>query len=258
MNEYVKHQYSDDSKLSLRRNLHSKYSSNKQGFTAWLFDKYEFFNNCRILELGCGNGEQWERQIENLPDGCNLLLSDFSDGMVNIVREKYIKYKNLSFQQIDIQNIPLQDETFDIVISNHMLYHVPDLSRALSEVKRVLKTGGKFYSATNGNGGMRLVLHEALKRFNPDTTAFQESSFCLQNGLDLLSEHFSDVKRTDYEDSLSITETRDLINWIKSTISITDYPEKDFDKLFDYFENIRKKDGAINIQKEVGMFVSTK
>lgn len=257
--ENVKNQYSDDKNLAIRTKLHLKYSTNKQGFVPWLFDKYEFLENVNILELGCGNGFQWENRIENLPKSCNLILSDFSEGMVDIVRNKYSKYNNVSFKQIDIQDINFPDETFDIIIANHMLYHIPDLQKALSEVKRVLKPEGKFYSATNGNGGMRTFLHNALKYFDSDTKAFtQEFSFNLENGYEILSDHFSKVKRIDFEDSLSITETQYLIDWIKSTISIASYSEKDIDGLFDYFEEIRKKHGVINIEKECGLFISTK
>lgn len=49
---------------------------------------------------------------------------------------------------IDIQNIPYEDNSFDLVIANMMLYHVPDLPRALAEVGRVLKPEGKLYTAT--------------------------------------------------------------------------------------------------------------
>lgn len=257
--ENVKQQYSNDKNLSIRSNLHSKHSTNKQGLVPWLFEKYEFSEGFNILELGCGNGYQWQNRIESLPQGCSLTLSDFSNGMVDIVKSKYSEYNNVSFQQIDIQNIPFQVETFDVVIANHMLYHIPDLSKALSEVKRVLKTDGKFYSTTNGNGGMRPFLHNALKHLNPDTKSFtQELSFTLQNGYEILRYYFSHIKRIDFEDSLSITETQDLVDWMKSTISIASYSEQDIEGLFDYFEEIRKRDGAINIQKECGLFISMK
>jgi hypothetical protein len=45
---------------------------------------------------------------------------------------------------------------------------------------------------------------------------------------------------------------------MKSIISISNYSESDFDKLYSYFENIRIKHGAIDIPKELGVFVSTK
>jgi ubiquinone/menaquinone biosynthesis C-methylase UbiE len=157
--------------------------------------------------------------------------------------------------QIDIQEIAYPDETFDIVIANYMLYHVPNISKALSEVRRVLKNDGIFYSATNGNGGMFPFLNKAFKHFDPDSKAFtHEVSFSLQNGYEILNRHFTDVIQVDYNDSLAITETQDLIDWIKST----SYVDHDIDYMFDYFENIRVHDGAINIPKETGLFISRK
>ena len=256
--EYVKKQYENDKNLSARGQLHAKYGTNKcQSLFDWLFEKYEFADNYRILELGCGNGNQWENRIEQLPNGCTLMLSDFSDGMVKIVWEKYSNHKNMLAQKIDIQDIPFPDNCFDIVIANYMLYHVPDLNKGLSEVKRVLKPSGKFYCATNGTGGMKAYINNAFKQINPQSIAFiEESSFSLQNGKALLIKYFKTVQRVDYEDSLSVTNTQDLMNWIKSSIAASESSEEDLNNLYDYFENIRKKEGAINIPKETGLFIN--
>lgn len=258
--ENVKQQFSDDKNLTFRINFYKKYSTNKLGFTFWLFDKYSFAENNSILELGCGNGGQWKGRIELLPKGCKLILSDFSDGMVNAVKEKYSSlYENVFSQKIDIQSIPFGDESFDVVIANHMLFHVSDLEKALSEVQRVLKTGGCFYSATDGNGGMRPFVHNAIKKFDPESKAFTEKiPFNLQNGGQLLSGYFSFVERFDYENVLAITETQDLMEWLKSTISISGYSEENLVGLYEYFESIRIRDGAIKIPRETGLFVSIK
>ena len=131
----VKNQFSNDKNLAMRINFYKKYTTNKYKFADWLFDKYVFKENMKILELGCGNGSHWEGKIETLPNGCSLVLSDFSEGMLDLVREKFSKKKNVSIEKIDIQDIPYENETFDIVIANHMLFHVPDLNKALLEVK---------------------------------------------------------------------------------------------------------------------------
>ncbi len=254
--ENVKEQYKDDSNLSKRSNLHAKHSTNKQGFFPWLFEQYKFPKGCRILELGCGNGLQWQQRISKLPEDCTLVLSDFSEGMVKILWEKYSEQKNVLAQKIDIQSIPFPDNCFDVIIANHMLYHVPDLQKALSEVRRVLKSGGKFYAATNGNGGMRPFLQAAFKHINPMQNLFtKELSFSLQNGEEILKQYFQEVQRCDYEDSLSITETQDLMEWLKSTITLGSYTESNLNGLYDYFEHIRLKHGAINIPKEAGLFI---
>jgi len=253
----VQEQYKDDGNLSIRIRLHAKHSTNKQGFIPWLFEKYRFSEDCRILELGCGNGEQWQNRIHQLPEGCMLVLSDLSDGMVKTVWEKYSGYKNFLALQLDIQHLPFPENCFDVVIANHMLYHVPDISKALSEVKRVLKSEGTFYAATNGNGGMRTYLQDAFRQVRPNLeTPFGTGfSFNLQNGREILSEYFDTVQRCDYEDSLAITDTQDLIDWLKSAVSISAYREEELDGFYDYFEEIRKKEGAIHIPKETGLFI---
>jgi ubiquinone/menaquinone biosynthesis C-methylase UbiE len=255
----MKEQYKDDKNLSIRIKLHDQYSTNKLGFIPWLFTKYEFSQGYRILELGCGNGGQWENRIGQLPEGCLLVLSDYSKGMVNKVWSKYSNHTNVLTQRIDIQDIPFPDESFDAVIANHMLYHVPDIPKALSEVNRILKSGGRFYASTNGTGGMQHYLHEAFQKIYPTINAFTEKfSFNLQNGGEILGQNFDEVQRFDYEDSLSITETQDLIDWIKSTISMESFTENDLSGLYGYFEGIRQRDGAINIPKETGLFIVSK
>ena len=102
-----------------------------------------------VLELGCGNGLLWMNNEESINETLSITLSDFSEGMLQSARQN-INNKNIKYQVIDIQDIPYENESFDIIISRHMLYHVPDIDKALSEVKRVLKPGGKFYVSTNG------------------------------------------------------------------------------------------------------------
>ncbi len=82
-------QYADASNLNTRASLHANYSTNKYGFANWVYDQYAFTPGCRILELGCGSGDGWANRIGRLPPGAELVLSDFSQGMVNTVREKF-------------------------------------------------------------------------------------------------------------------------------------------------------------------------
>jgi ubiquinone/menaquinone biosynthesis C-methylase UbiE len=55
-----------------------------------------------------------------------------------------------------------------------MLYHVPDIDRALSEVRRVLRSGGTFYATTIGENGIGPYLHRELSRIDPRCNAFDE------------------------------------------------------------------------------------
>ncbi|MGF7145592.1 ubiquinone/menaquinone biosynthesis C-methylase UbiE [Anaerotaenia torta] len=100
--ENVKKQYSNSDNLNIRIAIHEKYSVNKQGFGNWINEQYEIPEDCRILELGCGNGDMWKEKIKHIGKNSTLILSDLSEGMVEEVKEKYNSYENVSFQQINI------------------------------------------------------------------------------------------------------------------------------------------------------------
>ncbi|MCM1427309.1 MAG: class I SAM-dependent methyltransferase [Eubacterium sp.] len=76
------------------------------------------------------------------------MLTDFSEGMIQTAHSNIGDFPNVTYRVVDIQEIPYEMNSFDIVIANMMLYHVPDLAKGLSEVKRVLKESGRFYCAT--------------------------------------------------------------------------------------------------------------
>ena len=100
--------------------------------------------------------------------------------MLEKVKSLLASFEKFRFDVVDIQNIPYEDNSFDIVIANMMLYHVPNLDKAFCEVKRVLKKDGTFYCATFGEDG----LDEGLAKMLGTEAASNESShtFTLQNG----------------------------------------------------------------------------
>lgn len=75
MESMVKEQYKTDEKFNLRGNLHS-YNINKTDWTNWCFNQMEFPSNAKILELGCGTGDLWYRNCNNIKDDWNITLSD--------------------------------------------------------------------------------------------------------------------------------------------------------------------------------------
>ncbi len=173
--------------------------------------------------------------------------------MVDEVKEKFGSYKNVSFEQINIEEIPYADNSFDVVIANMMLYHVPNLEKALTEVTRVLKPNGKFYSATFGENGITRYLTENLAQYGFHQQI--KSSFTLQNGITLLKEHFSNVIEKDYPDALEITDTNDLLDYIFSMTSMADV-KIDRASLYRFFEAKKDLNGKIKIPKEYGLFIS--
>lgn len=148
---YVQAQYRDSANLEARIALHTRFSTARRDWFDWYFDHLDLPADARVLELGCGTGLLWSKNRARVPATWHLTLSDFSMGMVETARVTGVP---ADFLQCDAQVIPLPAEYFDAVIVNHVLFHIPDLSRALAEIRRVLKRSGKLYAATNSREHM--------------------------------------------------------------------------------------------------------
>lgn len=248
----IEKQYATDKNLSTRINLHEKCSVNKQGFGSWIASHYAFQSGMRILELGCGNGSMWPEIISSLPSGCELILSDFSQGMLDAARARVGEHDGLSYQTINIMEIPYETGSMDMVIANMMLYHVPDIDKALAEVRRVLKPGGVFYCATYGENSIMTWLNDIFSGFDIDI--HMNTAFTLQNGGEMLECHFENVYRDDYPDAFEITNTVDLVNYVLSMTSMANLSKLPRETVYQVLEG-QKKDGVIHIPKEYGMFI---
>jgi ubiquinone/menaquinone biosynthesis C-methylase UbiE len=135
----IEEQYKNSSNLNTRINIHDLYSTNKEDWHIWLFDQYNISPNSNILEIGCGDGTFWFKNRDRIPRGWNITLSDFSLGMIESAKNKLRDISNITYRQLNIEEIPFGDNHFDVVFANHMLYHVPNRQNALKEVRRVLK-----------------------------------------------------------------------------------------------------------------------
>ncbi len=159
---YLRRQYGNSSNLDARVNLHQRYSVNQYGFHHWTFDQLHLSSDEHVLELGCGPGHLWAENRERLPAHFNLALSDFSSGMLSAARNR-LSGIPAAYHVADAQHIPSPNQAFDLLIANHMLYHVPDLTQALAAIRRVLHSQGRLIAATNGQSHMQELtelLHE--------------------------------------------------------------------------------------------------
>lgn len=124
------------------------------------------------------SGWFWKSVASELPENLHLTLSDLSPGMV---QEAVDRCQSLSFgwvvgKQADATHLPFEDDSFDAVIAMHMLYHLPDPSKGLAEMHRVLKPGGFLAVTTNGAGNRRelyrLTTVFGSEPFDPAGAAF--------------------------------------------------------------------------------------
>jgi ubiquinone/menaquinone biosynthesis C-methylase UbiE len=136
-----------------------------------------------------------------------------------------------------------------------VLYHVPDKDKALSEVKRVLKPDGCFYSSTNGEMTLKELNDIYRKLDGKATFSYAKNvSFTLENGTELLSRYFSHIEQKLYIDSLEVTDIDDLIAYIKS---YNDVPDSVNDELY-RLVSAAFVNGVFKIRKDAGIFICRK
>ena len=251
-------QYKNAKNLNDRIRLHEKYSTNKQGWFNWLFEKIDFSKVNRLLELGCGNGKLWQENKIDLRNR-EIFLSDISEGMVEEVRNKLGSDFNCIVA--DAEKIPFKDAYFDSIIANHVLFYLNDLNQGLKEISRVLKPNGVLYCSTYGKSHMKEITN-IVQSFDSRINLSNHSLydvFGLENGEDILKKYFTSVQRMDYQDSLEITESKPLIDYIMSCHgNQNEILGPKLNEFKEYIEEILKKDGKIVVTKEAGLFKCTK
>jgi len=120
------------------RKYDSFWASSTRQFIPPLLDAAEVSGEMSVLDVGCGPGYVSAAAAAR---GATPRGLDFSNEMIGIAQTMFPK---IEFQEGDAQNLQFVNGTFDRVLANFTLLHVPDPERACAEACRVLKPGGKF------------------------------------------------------------------------------------------------------------------
>ena len=259
--QYLKtDQYKDSSNLDARVAIHQRFSTNPYGWMRWVFDHLLTLPaDAKILELGCGPGYLWKENADRIPSTWDITLSDLSSGMLDSAwRNLVVTGRNYKFKEIDAQEIPFADETFDAVIANHMLYHVSDRPKAISEIKRILKTGGHFFATTVGDNHLKEITDWFRQIHKSSIWDSFGNLFTLENGLDQLTPFFPNVTVFRYEDNLHVTELEPLVAYFRSGVRAGELSDDEFAKLRSDLAKELREQGRIYIRKDSGMFEAEK
>src|SRR5215831_15608656 len=123
--------YATDELLLIRQRTHELYSVPKINFAEWVLDRITWQGDEVVLDVGSGPGTYFDLIRDRTPNGA-LVAGDLSMGMARKAHEHPLAGPMLNF---DAQALPFANATFDIVLANHMLFHVPDLNQTLSEIQ---------------------------------------------------------------------------------------------------------------------------
>ena len=266
--EKINEQYLDSSNLEKRIRIHD-YSTATEEWMEWVFHKMELKSGMTVLELGCGTGLLWLKNIHKLPQGIHLVLTDRSEGMLQETKENLAPYKELldernitiEYSVMDANDLNLKPKMYDAIIANHMLYHVKNRDACLQTIAKALKPDGAFFCSTVGDTHMK-EMHKLVADFDARIempSAHFTVAFRLENAISQLEKHFSAIERHDHENDLIVDDANVIYDYIDS------YPGNAHfillqrgDELREMLQSRIEKEGAIFIHKSTGMFICRK
>jgi ubiquinone/menaquinone biosynthesis C-methylase UbiE len=277
--------YGDPAKFNARTDLQSRFRTNSVAVADWELGLVDLSRVRYALDAGCGTGVFLLPLARNLaPQGARVVGLDLAEGTLGVARAR-VAAEGLPVECLigDVEALPFDDGAFDLVLANYMLYHVPDLDRAIAELRRVLRPGGTLLAATNGERHMRELWEIAYRAFvhtgiAPATIGALMTrgrsagtmSFRLENGAEALGRHFAEVRLERYPDELRVTEAEPLLAYFTSLWSLdlmlaavvpsAADPAALRAGVEDAFRAIAREriaaDGAVHIQKDTGAFVA--
>ena len=187
--------------------------------------------------------------------GVTVVLSDISEGMLADAKKAIGDHSQFQYAVFDAQKIPFADDTFDLVIANHMLFYCDDISRTLQEVRRVLKAGASFVCSTYSKKHMHEIT-DLVQNYNSNivlslTNLYER--FGLDNGRQILQPYFKDIVCHKYRDAIELSDSMPLISYILSCHGNQNSILLDHYQDFKQYVDQQVEDG-FHITKDAGFF----
>jgi ubiquinone/menaquinone biosynthesis C-methylase UbiE len=202
----VAEEYADESRLRRRASIYAGRDA-KDDVVAAVAE----VSPRRVLEVGCGWGELAERVATETE--AEVVAVDISPRMVELTRQR-----GIDARVGDVQKLPFADGEFDVVVAVWMLYHVPDIPRALGEIVRVLRPGGRLVAATNS----QTHLHELRELVGSGPSPI---SFTRESGEKLLAPFFAQVRRIDDDGTTTLPRRADVEDYVRASIAMFPFVE---------------------------------
>ncbi|MEY2468311.1 MAG: hypothetical protein QOF21_1009 [Actinomycetota bacterium] len=253
-------QYKNPTNLTSRADLHQKYGTAALQWFPWLASEVDWPTGGEILEVGCGAGWLWTAVHDVLDAPVHLTLTDFSAGMVQAASELVAPLPTIELvdaRTADAQSLPFPDASFDLVVANYMLYHVPDPSLAVREFARVLRPDGQLVAGTVGADHLREIFEIRAEVFGGVPATRTANVFGRENGAAILREGFQDIEWHDYVDELHCADPDDVMAFLTSTTPASDATPPERDALQTAVaRRFADGNGIFKVTKDTGFFLA--
>ena len=148
-----------------------------------------------ILDVGTGTGVFIPFLLSEIGKSGRIIASDFAEKMLRRARAKSFN-GNIDYLQADVTNLPLCDEVFDVIVCHSSFPHFQDKPRALTEINRVMKSGGRLLICHTSSRAKINEIHRQSRVVRNDTIPDGD-----EMQLMLSAAGFTEVKVDDNSDS---------------------------------------------------------
>jgi len=255
--------------LLTRIDIHKKYGGHD--IDQWMIDLLKPAQRSKILDIGCGAGKQCFLYLDYTKGNADITGGDVSEELLtkalseNKKRSNPVKFQELNFNK----RFPFENNTFDLESSCFAIYYAADIPFTISEMHRVLKSGGRLFT-TGPLPANKQLFYEIIKEASgkpippmPGSSRYESMIFESVKGL------FSKVEMHVFENPLTFEGVQPFIDYTKASLgedrklwTSLFNGQKEFDALMDRIEAVAteklKHDGKLIMTKVVGGILATK
>ena len=207
---YVRDQYASEAGLAARKAIYTEVTG--PDARDIVFDAVAEVRPRSVLEVGCGQGELAQRIRRELD--VQVIAIDQSERMVELARGR-----GVDAHVGDVQQLAFADGLFDVAIAAWMLYHASDLDRAVRELARVVRPGGRLVAATNASD--HLLEMRRLARLRDF-----DFSFTAENGAEILGRHFARIETRDATGTVTLRDSEQIRSYLRSSERLAEGAER--------------------------------
>ena len=225
----------------------------------WIIDLLKPTINEKILDVGCGSGEQVIPFAKETKNKSEIIGIDVSKKLLNLAKkeaeEKGVKIKLLRHDANN--NLPFDDEYFDAVTCCFTIYHIKKRLNLINEFYRTLKPGGRLL-ITGPDPENNQEMFDFFKKVDIKISQMPRDLFKNEIGNNL-EKKFSKEKYSVFKNKVNFPSTTDFVSYIKMTQLFLDNVPRDKQKdVCKQLEHIIEKNNELTLTKIVGAYTAWK
>ena len=242
--------------LQRRIEIHDKYS--KYEINDWIAERLHLKKGEKILDIGCGNGKQAIMYAKSVGPFGKVYGMDIAQDLLDEAN------KNTAEEDLEITFInhnandpfPFNNEFFNVVSCCFSIYYYTDIGKTLTEMKRVLKNGGRIFIAGPTLDNAHQMLSVYAKVMGKKIPQIREERM-RDEIVPLIKKTFNDVSVQVFENPIEFPDTDTFLYYFSSTLLLkesSDNPEdikKKLDNIKGEIEKIIASKGSFTVTKYV-------